>query len=63
MTKSIAAEPTVKGYAHRLRSFPALFAVNLVWHVMRGMWGRPSVKANNVEPRRNTPTGVGKTAG
>ncbi|MGF6489162.1 hypothetical protein ABH904_002935 [Pseudomonas frederiksbergensis] len=43
-------------YVHRLR-----FAVNLVWHVMRGMRGRPSVMANNAEPRRNTPTGVGKT--
>lgn len=37
MTKSIAAEPTVKGYVYRLRFFPALFAVNLAWHVMRGM--------------------------
>lgn len=37
MTTAIAAEPTVKGYVHRLRFFPALFAVYLAWHVMRGM--------------------------
>ena len=63
MTKSIAAEPTVKGYVHQLRSFPALFAVNLVWHVMRGMWGRPSVKANNAEPRRTPPRVWGRRFG
>lgn len=37
MTKAIAAEPTVSGYIHRLDSYPALFAVYLAWHVMRGM--------------------------
>lgn len=37
MTKAIAAEPTVRGYINRLKSHPALFAVNLAWHVMQGM--------------------------
>ncbi|QDQ29085.1 hypothetical protein FNU76_23545 [Chitinimonas arctica] len=37
MDKAIGEEPTVKGYVHRLEKFPALFAVNLAWHVMRGM--------------------------
>jgi len=37
MTKAITAEPTVSGYIRRLSSHPALFAVNLAWHVMRGM--------------------------
>lgn len=37
MTKAIDAEPTVSGYIRRLSSHPALFAVNLAWHVMRGM--------------------------
>lgn len=35
--KAIAANPTVAGYVNRLESHPALFAVNLAWHVMHGM--------------------------
>ncbi len=34
---ALAANPTVSGYVHQLRQYPALFAVNLTWHVMRGM--------------------------
>ncbi|WP_295623685.1 hypothetical protein [uncultured Nitrosomonas sp.] len=37
MTKAIAAEPTVRGYINRLEFHPALFSVNLAWHVMQGM--------------------------
>lgn len=37
MAKAIAANPTVTGYVSRLESYPALFAINLAWHVMRGM--------------------------
>jgi len=37
MAKAISVDPTVRGYIHRLESHPALFAVNLAWHVMRGM--------------------------
>ena len=37
MDKAIAANPTLAGYVARLESHPAMFAVNLVWHVMHGM--------------------------
>lgn len=37
MGKAIAANPTMTGYVGRLESHPALFAVNLAWHVMHGM--------------------------
>lgn len=37
MGKAIAANPTMPGYVARLESHPALFAVNLAWHVMHGM--------------------------
>ncbi|MDP2829900.1 MAG: hypothetical protein Q8O37_15010 [Sulfuricellaceae bacterium] len=37
MVKAIAANPTVSGYVSRFESYPALFAVNLAWHVMHGM--------------------------
>jgi len=35
--KALAANPSVAGYVHQLDHYPALFAVNLTWHVMRGM--------------------------
>lgn len=37
MDKAIAANPTLDGYVARLESHPAMFAVNLAWHVMHGM--------------------------
>ena len=37
MTKAISANPNVMGYLKRLETHPALFAVNLAWHVMHGM--------------------------
>ena len=35
--KSLAANPSVAGYVRQLDQYPALFAANLTWHVMRGM--------------------------
>lgn len=35
--EAIAANPTVAGYTRWLHLYPALFATNLAWHVMRGM--------------------------
>lgn len=37
LDKAIAANPTMPGYVGRLESHPALFAVNIAWHVMHGM--------------------------
>ncbi len=37
MQQAITANPNVAGYMNRLESHPALFAVNLAWHVMHGM--------------------------
>lgn len=37
MDKAIATNPTMAGYVGRLESHPALFAINLAWHVMHGM--------------------------
>ena len=35
--KAIAANPTPDGYIKCLKSYPALFAVYLAWHIMHGM--------------------------
>ena len=37
MQQAIAADPSVAGYVSLLESHPALFSVNLAWHVMHGM--------------------------
>jgi hypothetical protein len=37
VAQSISSNPTVKGYIRQMELYPALFTINLAWHVMLGM--------------------------